>query len=254
MSDVESSSFRHARRRHIADDVFDQLAEAILRGELAPGSALAPERVLVERFDVSRMIVRQAVHRLAEHGLVRVKHGGATIVLDPEDATDLRVLALFYRFAPSAGRKTLAIADMVEKQYMQGLSMVEVASRRAGPHDLVRVMAVVEQAEASSDAELSDFGAFEERFWRALAASTQNRIFRMEVAWWYEALADRPVPPEVASTPPRARLPFYRELVERLLAHKDPVDYYLTATRPILDAVIARTVPHARRRGSKEAD
>jgi DNA-binding FadR family transcriptional regulator len=254
MSGPESSTFRHARRRHIADDVLDQLAEAILRGELKPGSALAPERVLVERFDVSRMIVRQAVHRLAELGLVRVKHGGATIVLDPEDATDLRVLALFYRFAPSAGRKALAVADMVEKQYMQGLSMVEVASRRAGPEDLAKVMAVVEQAEASSEAELSDFGAFEERFWRAFAASTHNRIFRMEVAWWYEALTVRPVPPEAASKAPRERLPFYRELVERLLARNDPVEYYLAATRPILDAVIARTVPQARQHGSKATE
>jgi DNA-binding FadR family transcriptional regulator len=249
MGDAESSAFRHARRRHVADDVFDQLAEAILRGELEPGSALPPERVLEERFDVSRMIVRQAVHRLAELGLVRVKHGGATIVLDPEAASDLRVLALFYRFAPSAGKKALAVADMIEKQYMQGLSIVEVASRRAASADLEGVMMIVEQAEASSDAELSDFGAFEERFWRALALATHNRIFRMEVAWWYEALTDRPVPPETATTPPRARLPFYRELVERLIARRDPVDYYLAAVRPVLDAVIARTLPRSRRGG-----
>ncbi|NUO53823.1 MAG: GntR family transcriptional regulator, partial [Polyangiaceae bacterium] len=37
------------KRTHVADHVFDELARAILEGELAPGSAMPPERVLVER-------------------------------------------------------------------------------------------------------------------------------------------------------------------------------------------------------------
>ncbi len=76
--------FQTARRSHVADDVFDQVAAAILRGDLAPGSSLPPERALAEQFGTSRIIARQAIHRLAEYGLVRVRQGGATIVLDPD--------------------------------------------------------------------------------------------------------------------------------------------------------------------------
>jgi GntR family transcriptional repressor for pyruvate dehydrogenase complex len=46
--------FEVVRREHAADRIFDQLAEAIMRGDLAPGSALPPERSLAEEFGVSR--------------------------------------------------------------------------------------------------------------------------------------------------------------------------------------------------------
>src|SRR5262245_19105446 len=88
-------------RRHAADHCFDRLARDILGGELAPGGHLPPERVLAERYGVSKLIVRQAVHRLAELNLVRVRQGGPTVVLDPDDAADMRVVALRYRLAPA---------------------------------------------------------------------------------------------------------------------------------------------------------
>jgi GntR family transcriptional regulator, transcriptional repressor for pyruvate dehydrogenase complex len=232
---VALDTVQPAKRTHVADHVFDELARAILEGELAPGSSMPPERVLVERFGVSRVLARQALHRLAELGLVRVRQGGATIVLDPNEVSDLRVLALFYRLAGSFG--AIEIADIIEKQYLQGLSLVEVASRRASLDALVDVRSVLEDAakEATTPA---TFAKLEERFWRALAAAGHNRIFKMEIAWWYETLADRPVPDVVANATVTVRLGFYQELVRRLIEKDDPVGYYLAATRPILDAVL----------------
>lgn len=240
------SDFRAATRAHVADDVFDQLAAAILRGEMAAGTALPPERVLAERFGVSRIIARQAVHRLAELGLLRVRQGGATTVLDPNEATDVRVLALFYRFAPSGPRAARDVADMIEKQYTQGLSIVEIASRRASADDLARIEATVRDAEAE---DAPDVAAFEERFWRALAAAAHNRVLRMEVGWWYDVLKSRPVPASVASAPAAVRLAFYRELVRRLVRRDRPVEFYLAGVRPILDALHLR--PRAAKRSAK---
>jgi len=225
-----------ARRTHASDHVFDQLARAVLEGELAPGSTLPPERVLVERFGVSRIIVRQAIHRLAEVGLLRVRQGGATTVLDPQTVADLRVLALVYRLA----RRSTAIdtADIIEKQYLQGLSIVEVASRRATPAALAGVASMVQAAAADPNG--TDLTVFEERFWRALAAAAQNRVFVMEVSWWYDTLTDRPVAEVVANAPASVRIAFHVELVRRLVEHDDPVGYYLGAIRPILATVVPR--------------
>lgn len=234
---MSSAEFHEAPRSHVADDVYEQLAAAILRGELAPGSAMPPERVLVERFGVSRMIARQAVHRLAELGLVRVKQGGTTIVLDPNDATDLRVLALFYKFAPTGGRAPADVADMIEKQYLQGLSIVEVASRRASAEDIAGIDAIVREADSSGRSDVADLAALEERFWRALAAAAKNRVFRMEVAWWYDVLKARPVPPAVARAPRAERIAFYRELLRRLSRREHAVEFYMASVRPILEAL-----------------
>jgi len=220
-----------APRAHVSDHVFDQLARAILQGSFLPGTALPSERLLVERFRVSRNIARQALHRLAEMGLVQVRQGGATVVLDPHQATDLRVLALFYRFTGQS-RPAIDTADMIEKQYLQGLSIVETAARRASAESL--------DAAAADQAQLANFGRFEEQFWRALAIAAKNRIFRIEVAWWYDTLPDRPVPVEVAGADPLIRLGFYRELVRRLQTREQATEYYLATTRPLLDAVLAR--------------
>jgi DNA-binding FadR family transcriptional regulator len=243
---MEATSLGPVRRGHAADDVFDQLAGAILRGELEVGAPLPPERVLAERFGVSRIVVRQGVHRLAELGLVRVRQGGASLVLDPDEASDLRVLALFYRFAPSASRQGRGVTDMIEKQYLQGLSIVEVAARRATERDLAAIAAQVEAA-ARDKRQLARFAEFEESFWRALAAAGKNRVFKMEVAWWYEALATRPVPRAVAKAAPAVRIAFYQELARRLVAGSGATEFYLGVMRPILDVAVGARVTKKRR-------
>ncbi|HEY2747454.1 MAG TPA: GntR family transcriptional regulator [Polyangia bacterium] len=223
---------------HSDDEVFEHLAGAILRGELPANATLPPERVFAERFGVSRIIVRSAVHRLAELGLVRVRQGGATTVLDPEAATDLRVLALFYRLAPGES-SLLDRNDMIEKQYLQGLSMVSVATRRAGDEALRRIARLVD-AYASGEQKHAPVAELEEQFWRALAKAGGNRIFVMEVAWWYEVLGERPLPSSVTSASRKLRVAFYVELARRLVTRQRPVEYYLEAVAPILDALVGR--------------
>lgn len=223
---------------HSGDVVFDHLAGAILRGDLPARSTLPPERVFAERYGVSRIIVRQAVHRLADMGLVRVRQGGATTVLDPEEATDLRVLALFYRLAPGES-SLLNRHDMIEKQYLQGLSIVSVAARRAGDESLRRIARLVE-AYARGDQKHAPVEELEEQFWRALAKAGGNRIFVIEVGWWYDVLRERPLPRQVTSLPRKTRLAFYAELARRLTARERAVEYYLEVVGPILDAMLGQ--------------
>ncbi len=228
----------YAPRVARADEVFDAIAAEILRGELPADTPLSSERVLSERFGVSRIIVRQAVHRLADLGLVRVSQGGATRVLDPEAATDLRLLALYYRLAPQERAGGPSVQDMIEKQYLQGLSMVSVAARRAPPDALVRLKRLCD-AYAAGDEKGLPVAQLEERFWRALAKAGGNRIFVMEVGWWYEVLRERPLAPSVRRLSRATRVGFYVELARRLVERDHPVEYYTAAMTPILDALFA---------------
>jgi GntR family transcriptional regulator, phosphonate transport system regulatory protein len=65
--------------KRIADD----LAQAIARGEFAPGTALPTAMALAERYGVHRHTVRQAFHHLAEQGQVSVVQGRGTYVTQP---------------------------------------------------------------------------------------------------------------------------------------------------------------------------
>ncbi|RZS91664.1 DNA-binding FadR family transcriptional regulator [Motilibacter rhizosphaerae] len=87
---------RPARR---ADAVLDGLLEQIVAGELAPGSPVPTEPMLVEAYGVSRTVVREAVKLLEQKGLVTARQGIGTLV-SPQDhwnLLDTEVLAAIVR-------------------------------------------------------------------------------------------------------------------------------------------------------------
>ena len=72
------------QRRSRSDEICDALRQMIVTGRLPPGAALI-ERDLCAMFAVSRTPLREAVLRLAEHGLVTVapQHGTFVAALSP---------------------------------------------------------------------------------------------------------------------------------------------------------------------------
>jgi len=67
------------RSRHAAPQVFEQLRDAIVSLELAPGTVLSRNE-LAEQFGVSQTPVRDALLRLGEEGLVDIFPQHATVV------------------------------------------------------------------------------------------------------------------------------------------------------------------------------
>src|SRR5690349_12545600 len=114
-------------RQRVADHVFDSLARAILNGELKPDEPLATQRDLAKQFGVSALVVRQAIHRLEDLGLVRVRQGSATIVLDPNESTDIRLIQLRMELSePGPLMSTAAI----ENQSLFMVPILILAERR----------------------------------------------------------------------------------------------------------------------------
>ncbi len=67
-------------RLTLADQVYDRVVEAIVMGDIEPGSAIS-ENEIAERFGVSRGPAREAIFRLEAKGLVtRAAHYGARVV------------------------------------------------------------------------------------------------------------------------------------------------------------------------------
>ena len=222
-------------RGYAADHVFLAVGRDILRGAIAPGDPVPTEGELSERFDVSKVIVRQAIHRLATAGLVRVRQGDQSRALDPRDAVSLGVIELFYHLAPRTDAARELSRHVLEKQYTQGLSVLEVFPRRAPPEAKV-ALSVAAQAFTGVDDEAS-FAAAEEAFWRCAAAGGGNRILETEVRWWYEVLPDRPRRDGAPPLPLRAA--FYGELTRRLVQDDDALGYYARILGPTMTALFA---------------
>ena len=66
----------------VFEQVAEQIEKRILVGELRSGDRLPTERELAEQFHVSRTAVREAMKILAQKGLVDMRPGRGTIVID----------------------------------------------------------------------------------------------------------------------------------------------------------------------------
>jgi GntR family transcriptional regulator, rspAB operon transcriptional repressor len=80
--------FLPRRRRSLADDIYDELRLAIVTLRMPPGEVVS-EKDLCAQFGVSRTPVREALLRLADHGLVEIAPQHATFVA-PIDADAVR--------------------------------------------------------------------------------------------------------------------------------------------------------------------
>ncbi|AFU99266.1 FadR/GntR family transcriptional regulator [Simiduia agarivorans] len=69
--------------RRLYQNVVDEINKLIDSGDYPPGSRLPPERDLAERFDVSRLTIREAIIALEVLDKVRVKTGSGVYVKEP---------------------------------------------------------------------------------------------------------------------------------------------------------------------------
>jgi GntR family transcriptional repressor for pyruvate dehydrogenase complex len=77
-----------------ASRIATQLIELIELQKLLPGDKLPPERQLAELLAVSRPSLREALHILQAQGIVQIKHGQGTFILEPRVAQELRASLL----------------------------------------------------------------------------------------------------------------------------------------------------------------
>jgi len=68
-------SFRPVKQNRISEEVLSQIKEAILAGRYRPGGKLPSERELCEEFQVSRVVIREAIRALELTGFVRLRQG-----------------------------------------------------------------------------------------------------------------------------------------------------------------------------------
>ncbi len=77
--------FKKAKQNRIFQDIVDQVQQAVVTGELAPGEKLPPEREMCTIFNTSRGTLREALRILEQKKLLFIKlgAGGGAIVREP---------------------------------------------------------------------------------------------------------------------------------------------------------------------------
>jgi GntR family transcriptional repressor for pyruvate dehydrogenase complex len=152
------------------EQITEQIEQQILRGDLQSGDRLPTERELAEQFHASRTAVREAMKILAQKGLLQMRPGRGTIVINGTSQALRDSLGLMLRVAQAdSARELVEVREILEPE------IAALAAVRATERDVVDLREAVE----AMDAHLHDADAFisaDNFFHQVLARATQNAL------------------------------------------------------------------------------
>jgi GntR family transcriptional repressor for pyruvate dehydrogenase complex len=182
--DDPSPGFSRLKLVPRSTQVREQLEEAIGRGEYNPGDRLPSERELAEAFGVSRVSVREALRSLEAVGLVEVRHGAGTMVLDPTQRAT-RDLSRWMKVNRGEVLELLTVRaalDELAGEEAAGRDDAEALAAIRAAHD-----AFIEAADAGRSDRLS---ALDMSFHLAVAEASGSQLLRNLLAELHGHLAE----------------------------------------------------------------
>jgi len=155
--------------RALSDTVAQQLLKQIEKGAFAQAGKLPTEAMLAEEFGVSRTVIREAISRLKNEGVVEPRQGSGVFVVE---RAGIRPLRIDYAEAvePGAVVQILALRRAIEAEVAS-----EAATRRTAA-DMASIDAALAKIDAAV-AEGEDGVAEDVAFHRAIAVATGNPYF-----------------------------------------------------------------------------
>lgn len=202
-------------RRKLSHDVFERLLEGISTGEFPRGSLLPSERVLMERFQVGRPAIREALQDLQRMGLVVITHGEGARLVEPTAQSVLDQIAVTVHHVLASSQN---LAHLKDARNFFEVGMTRLAAARASEEDVAELTAIIGRMEASTS-DFQTFMKYDMAFHRRIAEITANPIFVAVSEALLQWLSKYHVG-ELRKIGREARtLDEHRHIVERIAAH-----------------------------------
>jgi DNA-binding FadR family transcriptional regulator len=81
-SPIPSAALARKKNKTLAQCVVEHITSAIQQGALKPGDKLPTESAIMDQYQVSRTVVREAISHLQAGGWVQTRHGVGTFVIE----------------------------------------------------------------------------------------------------------------------------------------------------------------------------
>lgn len=174
---MKTSAFSVVRKASLSDAVYRQLSGKILSGELPAGESLPAERELSEALGVNRGAVREAIKRLQQAGLVDVRQGGVSRVLDYRNEGGLELLPSL--LVDGSGRLDATVVRSIMAMRSALAPEIAAAAAQRGNDtfaDELDALVVMQMRQQHDPAALQ---ADALAFWQKLVAHGGNIAFRL---------------------------------------------------------------------------
>jgi GntR family transcriptional repressor for pyruvate dehydrogenase complex len=158
-----------AQKVTLIESVTGQLLHLIREGHLKPGDSLPSERELMERLQVGRSSVREALRSLATMHMIEILPGKGAFVRAPvtEDLLPNEALSLLIQ------REDMI--EIIEAREVLEIELAAMAAERATPDDLSEIEVILVEMEAAVlDVERSL--SLNARFHLAIAEAAHNQV------------------------------------------------------------------------------
>lgn len=170
-------ALRAVQTSSLPDKVFEQLASEIVSGGYAPGDSLPSERALTQVLGVNRHVVREAVKRLEQIGLVRVIQGGRTKVLDFRLTAGLDLLAVIAEHADAIEPQPALFAAALEMRVGIGVDVARLCAQRASAEVRDELVAIAHKLAAVATG--VEILALDQRLWQRILDGAGNLAYQL---------------------------------------------------------------------------
>lgn len=164
--------FRDAR---LSEQVLVEILRMIADEYRTPGSRLPREAELADRFQVSRIVIREAMKILEDRGVVQVRAGRGTLTLAP--TTDRVKNSLLWLFSDRPVPTVQEMEHMLELRQPLEEAVASFAAVRATEEDLAEIEAALQKM-TDNAAGLQNTIA-DICFHRAITRAAHNPFFEM---------------------------------------------------------------------------
>jgi DNA-binding FadR family transcriptional regulator len=167
--------FQPIEHRSVPEDVYNQIVDGVLNGDLPVGENLPSERELARVLGVSRPAIREAMKRVAAAGLVTIRQGGGTTVRDVRRFGGLDLLP---RLLIRGGELDVGVArSVVEARAHIGPKVAELAALRANDSQIAAARAAASTLADTADPIEQQRVALD--FWDAVVDGADSIAFRL---------------------------------------------------------------------------
>lgn len=152
------------RRNTLSQQVLEQIIALIMSGQLNPGDKLPSEMTLIERFDVSRPVLREALSSLETLEIITRRPRGGTYVNKKVGSNPFEaMLALSINNVPA----------VIEARMSLELGLVAIAAEKISDDQLDKLKETIEAIESNPD---SNYGQSDKSFHSTIAKSANNPV------------------------------------------------------------------------------
>lgn len=137
--------FTPVKNTKVYEQLIEQIKYMITSGELKKGEKLPPERELVEKFQVSRTSVREALRALQIIGLIESKQGGGNYIKDNFEGNLIEPLSLMFVLQNSRNSEILELRKVLE------VETARLAAKNITEPELKRLKEIVERMKGLPD-------------------------------------------------------------------------------------------------------